>query len=71
VAGTPFDFLRPMEIGARINNDDEQLKLGNGYDHTFVINGRPGLMFWALAGLFVRLAVTAKQGTNSDQQTPA
>jgi O-antigen ligase len=29
------------------------------------------LMFWALAGLFVRLAVTAKQGTNSDQQTPA
>jgi aldose 1-epimerase len=47
VAGTPFDFLRPMEIGARINNDDEQLKLGNGYDHTFVINGRPGRLRFA------------------------
>jgi aldose 1-epimerase len=47
VDGTPFDFLRPMEIGARINNDDEQLKLGNGYDHTFVINGRPGRLRFA------------------------
>lgn len=47
VAGTPFDFLRPMEIGARINNDYEQLKLGNGYDHTFVINGRPGRLRFA------------------------
>lgn len=40
VAGTPFDFLKPMSIGARINQDDEQLKFGNGYDHTWVINGR-------------------------------
>lgn len=42
VAGTPFDFIPPTAIGARINQDDEQLKLGNGYDHTFVINGQPG-----------------------------
>ena len=40
VTGTPFDFLKPMTIGARINQDDEQLKFGNGYDHTWVINGR-------------------------------
>lgn len=40
VAGTPFDFHSPTAIGARINQDDEQLKFGNGYDHTWVINGR-------------------------------
>ena len=44
VAGTPFDFLKPMAIGARINQDDEQLKFGSGYDHTWVINGRPGVL---------------------------
>jgi aldose 1-epimerase len=40
VAGTPFDFRKLMAIGARINQDEEQLKLGNGYDHTWIINGR-------------------------------
>jgi aldose 1-epimerase len=42
VAGTPFDFRTATAIGARINGDDEQLKLGKGYDHTWVINGRAG-----------------------------
>jgi aldose 1-epimerase len=37
VAGTPFDFRKPTAIGARIDQDDEQLKLGSGYDHNFVI----------------------------------
>ena len=41
VAGTPFDFLKATPIGDRINQDDQQLKFGNGYDHTWVINGRP------------------------------
>ena len=44
VAGTPFDFLKPHAIGERINQDDEQLKFGNGYDHTWVINGRAGTL---------------------------
>ena len=44
VAGTPFDFLKPAAIGARIDDAHEQLKNGNGYDHTFVINGRPGTL---------------------------
>ncbi len=39
VAGTPFDFRKPAAIGARINNGDEQLRLGHGYDHNFVLNG--------------------------------
>jgi aldose 1-epimerase len=38
VAGTPFDFRKPTAIGARINQDDEQLKLGGGYDHNFVLD---------------------------------
>lgn len=38
VRGTPFDFTRATAIGARIDQDHEQLVLGRGYDHTFVIN---------------------------------
>jgi aldose 1-epimerase len=37
VAGTPFDFRKPVAIGARIDQDEEQLKLGGGYDHNYVI----------------------------------
>ena len=55
VAGTPFDFLKATAIGARINDDEEQLKLGRGYDHTFVINGNPGRL---------RLAATAYEQTS-------
>jgi aldose 1-epimerase len=44
VKGTPFDFTRPTAIGARIEQDEEQLKLGKGYDHNFVVNGRAGVL---------------------------
>jgi aldose 1-epimerase len=47
VKGTPFDFNTPTTIGARINNADEQLKFGNGYDHNWVIRkpmGQSGVM---------------------------
>jgi aldose 1-epimerase len=37
VAGTPFDFRKATAIGARIEQNDEQLKLGGGYDHNFVL----------------------------------
>jgi aldose 1-epimerase len=37
VKGTPFDFTRPTRIGDRIDQDDEQLKFGVGYDHNFVL----------------------------------
>jgi aldose 1-epimerase len=55
VSGTPFDFLTAYAIGERINQDDEQLKFGSGYDHTWVINGRMGVM---------RLAATAYEATS-------
>jgi len=38
VKGTPFDFTKPATIGARINDNDDQLKNGKGYDHNFVLN---------------------------------
>jgi len=38
VEGTPFDFTTPHKIGERIDEDFEQLILGKGYDHNFVLN---------------------------------
>ncbi|MHC4461299.1 MAG: aldose epimerase family protein [Planctomycetota bacterium] len=38
VKGTPMDFTKPFAIGARINEDDQQLKYGGGYDHNWVLN---------------------------------
>ena len=38
VSGTPFDFRTPTPIGARIDQHDEQLRYGRGYDHNFVLN---------------------------------
>jgi aldose 1-epimerase len=42
VEGTPFDFRTPTAIGARIQQDNEQLKFGGGYDHNWVINKKAG-----------------------------
>jgi aldose 1-epimerase len=36
VKGTPMDFTQPTSIGARIDADYKQLRLGRGYDHNFV-----------------------------------
>ncbi|MCF7675892.1 MAG: galactose-1-epimerase, partial [Akkermansiaceae bacterium] len=40
VAGTPMDFTLPRVIGDRLGEDFEALRLGNGYDHCWVL--RPG-----------------------------
>ncbi|WP_245818044.1 aldose epimerase family protein [Granulicella rosea] len=42
VAGTPFDFTKPTAIGARIGDDNHQLKYGGGYDHNWVLRGHNG-----------------------------
>ncbi|MGA2786219.1 MAG: aldose epimerase family protein [Verrucomicrobiota bacterium] len=42
VDGTPFDFSKPAAIGARINDPNQQLQYGPGYDHNWVINKPPG-----------------------------
>jgi aldose 1-epimerase len=38
VTGTPFDFRKPTAVSARIAQSDEQLRLGKGYDHNWVLN---------------------------------
>lgn len=38
VDGSAFDFRAPHAIGARIDQNDEQLRFGSGYDHNFVLN---------------------------------
>jgi len=37
VANTPFDFRKPQPIATRINDEAEQLHLGHGYDHNWVL----------------------------------
>lgn len=37
VAGTPFDFTTPKQIGADLTADNEQLRNGRGYDHNMVL----------------------------------
>jgi aldose 1-epimerase len=42
VEGTPFDFRAATAVGARIKADDNQLRLGRGYDHNWVLDGGGG-----------------------------
>jgi aldose 1-epimerase len=38
VRATPMDFTDPEKLGSRIEDDYDQLKLGGGYDHNYVVN---------------------------------
>lgn len=40
VAGTPFDFTTSHTIGERINEDYDQLILGKGYDHNYILDNK-------------------------------
>ena len=42
VKGTPMDFTEPKTIGQEIGADFEQLKLGGGYDHNWVLDDVDG-----------------------------
>jgi aldose 1-epimerase len=42
VEGTPFDFREPTPLGSRIEEDDEQIRIGGGYDHNYVIDRSAG-----------------------------
>lgn len=39
VAGTPLDFRTATAVGTRIDQDDPQLKIAGGYDHTYIPDG--------------------------------
>jgi len=51
VNNTPFDFTQPMVIGARIDEPDEQIQLGKGYDHNWVLDKPKGASGPALAAV--------------------
>jgi aldose 1-epimerase len=42
VKGTPMDFTQFAGIGTRIDQQDEQLTAGRGYDHNWVLNNATG-----------------------------
>jgi len=63
VEGTPLDFRRSTVIGARIEDGYEQMKLGNGYDHNFQVNGEPGTLRTAA------VATDTKSGRRMTVQT--
>ena len=44
VAGTPLDFRKSETIGARINDNTEQMQRGGGYDFNFVVDGPAGTL---------------------------
>jgi aldose 1-epimerase len=43
VTGTPFDFRTLTPIGARISDDDEQIRYGRGFDHNWILQ-RSGVL---------------------------
>ena len=50
VAGTPFDFRQPTAIGQRIGTANEQLKVGQGYDHNYIFkDSRDGVLLEKVA----------------------
>jgi aldose 1-epimerase len=44
VEGTPFDFRQATKIGRRIEDKNEQLTYGRGYDHCWVLNNSDGTL---------------------------
>jgi aldose 1-epimerase len=40
--GSPLDFRKATVIGERINNDNQQLKNGLGYDHNWILDNKTG-----------------------------
>ncbi len=43
VAGTPFDFRKPVSIGSKLDSTNQQLKFGGGFDHNFVLRKATGM----------------------------
>jgi aldose 1-epimerase len=42
VAGTPFDFRKLTKVGSRLDEKNEQLTFGGGYDHNWVLTKKAG-----------------------------
>ena len=62
----PFDFTKATAIGARINQGDEQLKFGKGYDHNWVLE-RTNIRWLAGCRRGVRTHKWASPGSVDDR----
>ncbi len=51
VCGTPMDFTDFKPIGRDIESDYDQLKLGGGYDHNWILNHEPGAFSLSAAAI--------------------
>ena len=49
--GTPMDFSDFKPIGCDIEADYDQLKLGGGYDHNWILNHEAGVSSLAAAAI--------------------
>ena len=47
VDGTPFDFRKPTPIGLHSDDASEQLAIGKGYDHNWVLRNQSGKLAFA------------------------
>ncbi|MDQ6610038.1 MAG: galactose mutarotase [Bacteroidota bacterium] len=47
VEGTAFDFRTSKQLGEDINKNEEQIKIGGGYDHNFVLNKEDDILSFA------------------------
>jgi aldose 1-epimerase len=65
VAKTPMDFTTATAIGARIDdNSFEAIRLGNGYDHNFVLNNPGDINQLAAKALCPATGITLEIYTN-------
>lgn len=64
VENTPFDFTVPTKIGKRINQDNNQLNYGKGYDHNYVLNNSLSKEIIAAKVLEMKSGRTLKVYTN-------
>ena len=61
VADTPFDFRKPVAIGARIDADDPHLRLTGGYDHYWIADAMPVRAALSCPASGVSLELTSNQ----------
>lgn len=57
VKGTAFDFSEPKALGQDIQQADEQLRNGSGYDHHFLVEGKGLRKFLDCQGKSITMSV--------------
>ena len=64
VAGTPMDFTKPTEVGARIDTPTDQLVWARGYDHTYILDKPLGKLGFAARCTSPKTGVTMEVYTD-------